>query len=101
MGSGGIVAANRWILLAAVPLFLVLAASSILTAAFAENERQEQGWIVHTYQAMDALRAVLADAADAETGRQRGYLLTHRQNFLEPFHAAQKRVARDRDRLDV
>ena len=91
-------AANRWVLLAAVPLFLVLAGVVYLTVAFAENERQEQDWVVHTYQVIDSLRAVLADAADAETG-QRGYLLTHRQSFLAPFHAARGRVARDLDRF--
>ncbi|MEI9991308.1 MAG: CHASE3 domain-containing protein [Rhizomicrobium sp.] len=93
-------AANRWILLAAVPLFLVLAGVVYLTAAFAENERQEQGWIVHTYQVIDSLRAVLADAADAETG-ERGYLLTHKAIYLQPFHAAKLRTARDLDRFDA
>ncbi len=100
MGLGEGVAANRWVLLAAVPLFLVLAGVVYLTAAFAENERQEQGWIVHTYQAIDSLRAVLADAADAETG-ERGYLLTHKASYLLPFRAAKLRTARDLDRFEA
>ena len=93
-------AANRWVLLAAVPLFLVLAGVVYLTVAFAQNERQEQGWVVHTYQVIDALRTVLADAADAETG-ERGYLLTHKPGFLDPFHAAKLRTARDLDRFET
>ncbi|HEY0105945.1 MAG TPA: CHASE3 domain-containing protein [Rhizomicrobium sp.] len=92
-------AANRWILLAAVPLFLVLAGVAYLTVAFAQNERAEQGWVVHTYQVIDSLRAVLADAADAETG-ERGYLLTHKPGYLQPFHAAKLRTARDLDRFE-
>ena len=86
--------ANRGILLAAVPLFLVLAGIVYLTIAFAENERAEQGWVVHTYEVIDSLRAVLADAADAETG-ERGYLLTRKPGYLQPFHAAKLRTARD------
>jgi len=88
------VTANRGILLAAVPLFLVLAGIVYLTIAFAENERAEQGWVVHTYEVIDSLRAVLADAADAETG-ERGYLLTRKPGYLQPFHAAKLRTARD------
>ena len=100
MASGDRVAANRWVLLAAVPLFLVLAGVVYLTVAFAQNERQEQDWVVHTYQVIDALRAVLADAADAETG-ERGFLLTHKASFLQPFRAAKVRTARDLDRFDA
>jgi signal transduction histidine kinase/DNA-binding response OmpR family regulator len=87
-------AANRWILLASVPLFLVLAGAVYLTVAFAQNERAEQGWVVHTYQVIDALRTLSSDASDAETG-QRGYLLTRKDSFLAPYRAAEKRIARD------
>src|SRR5258707_9069414 len=97
LGEGGRVAGNRWIVLAAVPLFLVLAGVVYLTVAFAQNERAEQGWVVHTYQVIDSLRAVLADAADAETG-ERGYLLTRKPSYLQPFRAAKLRTARDLDR---
>jgi signal transduction histidine kinase/DNA-binding response OmpR family regulator len=93
-------AANRWILLAAVPLFLVLAGAAYLTVSFAQNERTEQGWVVHTYQVIDSLRALLSDAADAETG-QRGYLLTHKQSYLSPYRAAQGRIAHDLDTFDA
>jgi signal transduction histidine kinase/DNA-binding response OmpR family regulator len=91
-------AANRWILLAAVPLFLVLAGVVYLTVAFAQNERTQQGWVLHTYQVIDSLRTLLSDAADAETG-QRGYLLTRKSSFLTPYRAAQSRIRRDLDRF--
>ncbi|MEI9994833.1 MAG: CHASE3 domain-containing protein [Rhizomicrobium sp.] len=87
-------AANRWLLLAAVPLFLVLAGAVYLAIAFARDERDEQAWVVHTYQVMDSLHALLSDASDAETG-QRGYLLTHKQSFLTPYRAAEARIDRD------
>ncbi len=94
VGVGGILAANRWILLASVPLFLVLAGAVYLTVAFAQNERTEQGWVIHTYQVIDSLRTLLSDAADAETG-QRGYLLTRKDSFLAPYQAAENRIAKD------
>ena len=93
-GVGGFLAANRWVLLASVPLFLVLAGVVYLTIAFAQDERNEQAWVEHTYKVMDSLRTLLSDAADAETG-QRGYLLTRKASFLAPYRDAQTRIARD------
>ncbi|HEV2681430.1 MAG TPA: CHASE3 domain-containing protein, partial [Rhodanobacter sp.] len=90
--------ANKWILLAAVPVLLVMAAVLYITFTFADNERRQQGWVVHTYQVMDSLRVLLNDAADAETG-QRGYLLTHNPSFLEPYHEARGRIGTDLERF--
>ena len=96
----GSVAAQRWILLAAVPFFLALAAVVYLTMAFAQDERAQQNWVLHTYQVIDSLRTLLGDAADAETG-QRGYLLTHNPSFLAPYRAAHKRIGTDLDRFTL
>ena len=54
-GSGKILAANRLVLLVAVPLFLVLALVAYLTIQFAINERDAQGWVRHTYQVIGKL----------------------------------------------
>ncbi len=75
-------------------MLLVLAAVLYITFTFADNERRQQGWVIHTYQVMDSLRVLLTDAADAETG-QRGYLLTHDPKFLEPYHEARGRIGKD------
>ena len=90
--------ANRLVLLAAVPIFLVLATIAYVTVQFAANENTAQQWVAHTYQVINALRVVLGDAQDAETG-QRGYLLTRQQSFLEPYQKARARVERDLDRF--
>jgi signal transduction histidine kinase/DNA-binding response OmpR family regulator len=90
---------NRWILLASVPLFLILATAAAVTVSFARSERDQQGWVVHTYQVIDALRAILSDAADAETG-QRGYLLTHREAYLRPYREARGRIEADLTRFE-
>lgn len=50
----------------------------------AVNEREQQGWIIHTYEVMNEARATLSSLQDAETG-QRGFLLTADQSYLEPY----------------
>ncbi len=99
-GSGGVLAVNRWILLASVPLFLVLAGAVFLTASFAEGERVQQAWVLHTHEVMDSLQTLLTDAADAETG-QRGYLLTHKASFLAPYRDARRRIDADLSRFET
>ena len=86
--------ANRLLLLAAIPLFVVLLAIAYLSVRFAADERAEQGWIIHTYQVIDQLQRLLSDAQDAETG-QRGYVITRQQAFLAPYRAAEARVGQD------
>ena len=72
--------ANRAVFLVGIPIVLILALIAYAVVVFADGERAEQGWVVHTYEVMDSLRAVLSDALDAETG-QRGYLLTRKDLF--------------------
>ena len=76
--------ANRWVLLAAIPLFLALIAESFLSVRFAMDEREQQAWVVHTYQVIDRLQGVLNDVQEAETG-QRGYIITRKDRFLQPY----------------
>ena len=93
-GSGTVLAANRMVLLAAVPLFLVLAAVAYLTIQFAINEREAQRWVRHTYEVVGQINRIMSDAQDAETG-QRGFLLTRKPEFLAPYRAARSRIGTD------
>ncbi len=90
----GVLTANRLVLLAAVPIFLVLATVAYVTVQFAANENAAQKWVAHSYQVIASLRVVLSDAQDGETG-QRGFLLTRQASFLQPYQAARSRVGRD------
>jgi signal transduction histidine kinase/CheY-like chemotaxis protein len=85
------VSANRLLLLAAIPLFLVLLAVAVLSVRFAADERAGQGWVVHTYEVINDLRRVLSDAQDTETG-QRGYIITHDSSYLEPYRAGSQLI---------
>ena len=89
---------NRFVLLGAVPIFLILATVAVITVTFASNERSAQQWVTHTYQVIASLRQVLGDVQDAETGA-RGYALTHQPAFLAPYQAARARMGRDLGRF--
>jgi signal transduction histidine kinase/DNA-binding response OmpR family regulator len=82
------------VLLAAVPVFLALAAVAYLTIQFAINEREAQGWVRHTYEVVEQINRIMSDAQDAETG-QRGFLLTRKPEFLAPYRAARSRIGAD------
>src|ERR1044072_9048408 len=86
--------ANRLVLLATVPMFLVLALTAFLAVQFAAHQRQAQAVVRHTYQVISQLGSVLDDALDAETG-QRGFLLTNDPRFLEPYRQARARIGSD------
>ena len=90
--------ANRAIFLGGIPVVLILALMAFALVKFAAGEREEQGWVTHSYEVMDSMRAVLGDALDAETG-QRGYLLTRKPAYLAPFHAAEARLDQHMDHL--
>ena len=45
------------------------------------------GWVAHTHEVLDDLDLLLSTIKDAETG-QRGYLLTDKASYLEPYNAA-------------
>jgi methyl-accepting chemotaxis protein len=49
--------------------------------------------VIHTYQVIENLDALLTHMIDRETG-QRGYLLTEKLEFLQPYDAATPKVTR-------
>jgi signal transduction histidine kinase/CheY-like chemotaxis protein len=91
---GKALAANRWVILAGIPVLLILAVISFYALQSAAGERDEQGWVLHTYQVMEQSRKILSDAVDAETG-QRGYLLTHQPSYLDPYKKGVAAAYRD------
>jgi CHASE3 domain sensor protein len=48
-------------------------------------------WVTHTHQVLSAIEAVSSELKDAETG-QRGYLLTSKEAYLEPYLSALSNV---------
>ncbi len=93
-GAGGVFAANRLVLLAGIPIFLVLAFVAYLAVQFAANEREEQAWVLHSYQVMDQIREIMLDVQRAEAG-QRGYLITRNPAYLGPYRTGVARIHGD------
>jgi CheY-like chemotaxis protein len=65
-----------------VSLLMLLAALSFWQQEKASAEAK--GWLVHTYEAIANIESLLSKLQDAETG-QRAYLLTGREEYLEPY----------------
>lgn len=65
-------------------IFILLVTSS---ASFVSIKKQtnNRGQVIHTQRVIQSVSQILADLQDAETG-QRGYLLTGKSNFLEPYY---------------
>jgi signal transduction histidine kinase/CheY-like chemotaxis protein len=82
------------VLLAAVPVFLVLAVVAYITLQFAANERDAQAWVRHTYQVMEAERRLQDDIQTAETS-ERGYLISRDPAFLTAYRNFAARAPAD------
>ncbi len=87
---------NRWLLLAVVPLFLLMAVEAYFSVRFASDERAEQAWVVHTYSVIDILRSIKSEVEQAETS-QRGYIITRQDRFLAPYRAAIEKTGSELD----
>src|SRR5262245_28229411 len=58
------------------------------------NTRQlleDAGWVAHTREVLDLTSDLLRTLVDAETG-QRGFLITGKEDFLEPYRQALARL---------
>ena len=55
-------------------------------------------WVVHTHQVHEKLEDVLSAHLDAETG-ERGFLITGKERYLEPYTTGSSRIQQDIDAL--
>jgi len=81
-------------LVVGIAFFVISAASAYINVA---NMRTSEAEIRKTHTVLTTLDQLLTAAQDAETG-QRGFLLTGRDNYLEPYNAGAAAV---REQLDV
>lgn len=75
----------RVALMAALALLLII--GSVLVWFDLANAREANALVEHTYQVLNASELVLSAIQDAEN-RQRSYLLTGDENYLEPYRTA-------------
>jgi methyl-accepting chemotaxis protein len=83
----------------ALPIVLLIALGAVsyrISDLLVENSQQ----VTHSYHVLESLASLESQMKDAETG-QRGYLLTGRDTYLEPYNSAligiPKRMAELRD----
>ena len=74
-----------WLGLAAAVIFF-MATGAIAYFNF-QTLKADSALVVHTGETLTALEDVLSTVKDAETG-QRGYLLTGKDSYLDPYNAA-------------
>ena len=77
---------------------LAIAALTVASLRSLSARRESSGWVLHTQDARLSLERVLALATDAES-TQRAYLLTGRDEYLEPFAAASAALGSEVDTL--
>ena len=83
---------SRPSLVAALLLPLVLIGIPAALAVRAERDLQKSfEWVTHTLSVERAVQSLVASLVDVETG-QRGFLLTRRDIYLEPYEAGRTRV---------
>ena len=68
-------------------IVLFFAISGVLGYSNARSMRDEMGAVMHTHETLMSLSNVLSLVKDAETG-QRGYIMTGRDEYLEPYTRA-------------
>ena len=76
--------------LASLPLFILIALN--FRGVTALHDAGE--WVSHTHQVDKQLNELVAHLADVETG-QRGYVITGKERFLDPYDLASSLIARD------
>ncbi|MGB0683573.1 MAG: CHASE3 domain-containing protein [Magnetovibrionaceae bacterium] len=65
------------------PLLLFLVVGGIVLSNYLSQE-EDKRWVAHTNHAIQASDAIIAAAVDMETG-MRGYLLSGKEEFLDPY----------------
>ncbi len=76
-------------------VMLIITVTSINSAqTIAKNTH----WVTHTFTVLGTLEQLVSHLKDTETG-QRGFLITAKEGYLEPYHSGKKAVYNDLDRV--
>lgn len=68
-------------------IFLLILGIGVASKVSTRSLVSSAEWVIHTYQIREELKEIETLLVDTETG-QRGYLLTGREEFLEPYNQA-------------
>ena len=88
---------SYYIALCVMGSFLFAAFSGVLYRHY--NEAQEvRNWAIHNYEVLRVTRLIYIDMLDMETG-VRGYFITGKEEFLEPYQDASEAVLTETEKL--
>ena len=84
--------ASAWLRHAALWLALILVVGIDILWLRLDNQATKQGdWVDHTHQVIAKVEETLARSGDMVMG-QRGFALTHEDNYLQPYRTATNRM---------
>ncbi len=72
-------------------IFIVMAGVGIVSKLSMNRLVNSNEWVDHTYEVIALINTIDETLVDAETG-QRGFIITNRENFLEPYTTAIARI---------
>ncbi|MDY0402348.1 diguanylate cyclase [Sulfurovum sp.] len=79
-------------------LFLVTIGNILLTRMLESYGEEKLDYVIHTHEILIESKDLISAMKDAETG-QRGYLLTHNAEYLEPYIAGTANAKKHLNRL--
>src|SRR5689334_20489049 len=89
-GASGLPLRVRGAMVVAIPVVALLVAMGVFFQ-FEQQTRRAAAYVQHTYDLRSEVRRTLIRMVNAETGL-RGYLLTGRTGYLEPYWAARREL---------
>lgn len=89
---------TAFFLVTAATVGVLLVGVMVATTLQVERERRSIAMVQHTFVVDELLAALLSILTDAETG-QRGYLITGRESYLQPYADSVARVGRQIGRI--
>ncbi|HEY4345563.1 MAG TPA: CHASE3 domain-containing protein [Parvibaculum sp.] len=82
---------NRALVFALIPIFLLLGLVGGLAIFYTQSLREKQDWIIHTYRVINNADTLLSELRQG-IGAQRGYLLTGKEVYIDPYHEGERRT---------
>ena len=79
--------------IAAIAIPVVIVAVGIILMAQADSAARLRQEVIRSYERRSLMQQILSQHQDLETG-QRGYLLTNRREFLEPYEASRREMSK-------
>jgi len=82
---------DKWLLVGLGLILLLLVGSGTLNFWNTNRLNEDAASVVHTQEVLDLTNEVLRTLVDAETG-ERGFLISGKEEYLQPYEAATKRL---------